>query len=391
MPEEKTVSNGAASQEPETPRQSLREIAEAAYDEAIDDAGPDGEGDEPAAPGQEGRARDNLGRFAAADQQAKPGEQSNDPAPQTDPKASDGAKPADPAPGSNQPPQHWPEQDRQTFAKLDPAGQQFLLRRHSEMERDYQAKTQAAATAVQFTQSIAPIFQDPLISGSLQQARISPYEAIGQWAGFHRRAMDPNPQVRQELLMEMAQRMGLDPAVGGASRQGLQGQLSEDDLKDPAIRYFADHIGKTQSQMQALRGEMQRMANSVAERQQQEVLKVTRWSIDSFADEKDAQGQLKHPHFDTVLPTMIELYRANPERDLQEAYDMAVWATPAIRSQLIAADRQTAEQQRANERAKLAVRGNVRGVTSPVSRPSGDGKAKGLRAAIEAAADEAGM
>jgi hypothetical protein len=203
--------------------------------------------------------------------------------------------------------------------------------------------------------------------------------------------MDPNPQVRQQLLMELAQRMGLDPAAGGASRQGAQGQLSEDDLKDPAIRYFADHIGQTQSQMQALRGEMQRMANSVAERQQQEVLKVTRWSIDSFADEKDAQGQLKHPHFDAVLPTMIELYRANPQRDLQEAYEMAVWATPDIRSKLIAADRQTAEQQRSNERAKLAVRGNVRGVTSPVSRPAGDGKPKGLRATIEAAADEAGM
>ena len=386
-----TTSNGAASQEPETPRQSVREIAEAAYDDAIDSADTEAGDDQSATPGQDERARDNRGRFTAADQQPKPGEQSNDPAPQTDPKASDDAKPADPAPGSNQPPQHWPEQDRQTFAKLDPAGQQFLLRRHSEMERDYQAKTQAAATAVQFTQSLAPIFGDPLISGSLQQARISPFEAIGQWAGFHRRAMDPNPQVRQQLLMELAQRMGLDPAAGGASRQGLQGQLSEDDLKDPAIRYFADHIGQTQSQMQALRGEMQRMANSVAERQQQEVLKVTRWSIDSFADEKDAQGNPKHPHFDAVLPTMIELYRANPQRDLQEAYDMAVWATPDIRSKLIAADRQTAEQQRSNERAKLAVRGNVRGVTSPVSRPAGDGKPKGLRATIEAAADEAGM
>lgn len=393
MPVEQTTtpSNGAASQEAEAPRQSLREIAEAAYDDIVDDADSLEAGDGQSDTGQEGRTRDNLGRFVAADQQPKPGEQSNDPAPSNNPKASSEPKPADPAPGSNQPPQHWPEQDRQNFAKLAPEGQQFLLRRHSEMERDYQAKTQAAATAVQFTQSIAPIFQDPIINGSLQQARLSPYEAIGQWAGFHRRAMDPNPQVRQQLLMEMAQRMGLDPAAGGMSRQGPQGQLSEDDLKDPAIRYFADHIGQTQSQMQALRGELQRMENSVAERQQQEVLKVTRWSIDSFADEKDAQGNPKHPHFDAVLPTMIELYRANPQRDLQEAYDMAVWATPAIRSQLIAADRQTAEQQRANDRAKLAVRGNVRGVTSPVSRPAGDGKPKGLRATIEAAADEAGI
>lgn len=385
------ISNGAAATpEPDEPRLSMREIAEQAYDDVVDAAG-----DEPDAgdlvSGQEGRTRDNLGRFVAADQQPKPGEQSNDPAPETDPKASNDAKPADPAPGSNQPPQHWPEQDRQNFAKLTPEGQSFLLRRHSEMERDYQGKTQAAATAVQFTQSIAPLFQDPIIAGSLQQARLSPFEAIGQWASFHRRALDPNPQVRVALLSELAQRMGLDPAAGGMSRQGAQGQLSEDDLKDPAIRYFAEHIGNTQSQMQALRGEMQRMANSVAERQQQEVLKVTRRSIDSFADEKDEKGNPKHPHFDAVLPTMIELYRANPERDLQEAYDMAIWSTPAIRSQLLASERQTLEQQRSNDRARLAVRGNVRGVTAPVSRPAGDGKAKGMRATIEAAADEAGI
>lgn len=384
------ISNGAASPEPDEPRLSMREIAEQAYDDVVDAAG-----DEPdagdLAPGQDAQARDNRGRFVAADQQPKPGEQSNDPAPENDPKASNGAKPADPAPGSNQPPQHWPEQDRQNFAKLTPEGQAFLLRRHSEMERDYQGKTQAAATAVQFTQSIAPLFQDPIIAGSLQQARLSPFEAIGQWASFHRRALDPNPQVRVALLTELAQRMGLDPAAGGMSRQGAQGQLSEDDLKDPAIRYFAEHIGNTQSQMQALRSEMQRMANSVAERQQQEVLKVTRRSIDSFADEKDEKGNLRHPHFDAVLPTMIELYRANPERDLQEAYDMAIWSTPAIRSQLLASERQTLEQQRSNDRARLAVRGNVRGVTAPVSRPAGDGKAKGMRATIEAAADEAGM
>ncbi len=92
-----------------------------------------------------------------------------------------------------------------------------------------------------------------------------------------------------------------------------------------------------------------------------------------------------------MLPTIIDLYRSNPERDLQQAYEMAIWASPDIRSKLIEADKAKAEQQRQNERARLAVRGNVRGVTSPVSKPAnGDGKAKGLRATLEAAADEVG-
>lgn len=258
------------------------------------------------------------------------------------------------------------------------------MRRHTEMERAYQSKTQAAATAVQFTQSLAPIFTDPVIAGSLQQAGISPHDAIGQWASFHRRAMDPNPQVRQQLLGEMAQRMGLHPAATGQMSQPAIEGLSEEDLKDPAIRFFADYIGKTLNDVQALRGELNQMHRSAAERQQAEVMKVTRRGIDSFADEKDEKGQPKRPHFDAVLPTIIELYRANPERDLQQAYEMAIWSNPQIRSQLL-------QQQQANERARLAVRSNVRGITSPVSKPAGDGKPRGLRATIEAAADDAGL
>lgn len=389
-----TPSNGATP--PETPRPSLRDVAEAAWDRVQDDA--DAGGDEPAqeAEGQEtgqgARRRDNLGRFAPADQEAKPGEQSDaDPAPPNDPNAPSDAKPADPALGSNQPPQHWSEKDRQTFAKLDPAGQEFLLRRHTEMERDYQTKAQAAATAVQFTQSLAPIFQDPVIAGSLQQAGVSPFDAIGQWASFHRRAMDPNPQTRLALLQELGQRMGLNPAATGQMSQPGQVALSEDDLKDPAIRYFADHISKTLSDVQALRGELTQMRQQDAQRQSAEALKVNRWNIDQFADEKDAQGKPKHPHFDAVLPHMIELFRANPERDLQEAYDMAIWAVPSIRASLIAAERNSVQQQQANQRARQAVRSNVRGVTSPVTKPAGEGKPTGLRATLEAAADEVGL
>jgi hypothetical protein len=390
MPEEQITAPAGEQQQAEAPRPSLREVAEATWDEA--EAASPGEEEPPS--GQNGPLRDSLGRFAAADQQTKPGEQSEDPAPQIDPNASGDAKPTDPAPdpgSSNQPPQHWSEQDRQTFAKLPKEGQEFLLRRHGEMERDYQSKAQASATAVQFTNALAPLFQHPAIAGSLQQANLSPFDAIEQWAGFHLRATHPDPQVKIALLQELAQRMGLDPAATGQmSQPGIAG-LSEEDLKDPAIRSFADYLGKTYSDVQALRGEIVQMQRSAAEAQQAEVLKITRRGIDAFADEKDEKGNLKRPYFNDVMPHMIDLYRANPERDLQQAYDMACWAVPSIREKLIAAERSSVQQQASNEKARLAVRGNVRGITSPVSKPAPNGQAKDLRSVLEAAADEVGL
>lgn len=281
------------------------------------------------------------------------------------------------------------------FAKLPKEGQDFLLRRHQQMEQDYTAKTQASATAVQFTQALSPVFTDPRMAASLANVEgrpLHPVDAIAQWAQFHLRAMDRNPQVRAGLLVELAQRMQLDPAaVFGQSSQPLPG-LSEQDLQDPAIRYFADHVGRSMQEINALKGELQRIHEDSNTRVAEEAVRVTRWGIDQFADEKDARGQAVHPHFDAVLPQMLELFRANPQRDLKEAYETAVWMNPQLRASFIQQERAAISQKQANERASQAARGNVRGRTSPVSKPTPDGgKPMSLRETIAAAADEVGL
>ena len=124
------------------------------------------------------------------------------------------------------------------FARQTPEAQSFLLRRHTEMERDYTAKTQANASAVQFTSALAPVFQEPTLSGHLQQAGMSPYDAIQQWAGMHRRALNPDPRERVNLLVDMAQGMGLDPAAIFATSRQSGPALSEEEQKNPAIRYL---------------------------------------------------------------------------------------------------------------------------------------------------------
>jgi hypothetical protein len=382
--------NGAA--EEQGPR-SLRDIAEAAWN-TIETAPEDDAGEHEAPPaGQSGQSRDNLGRFVS-----KPGEQSSqDPAPQNDKTAPPVQQPS-PAPAtgsSSEAPQHWSAEDKATFAKLPKEGQDFLLKRHNEMERDYQSKVQANASAVQFTQAVAPVFQHPSVNAALVDyqtgGRIHPVDAIKQWAAFHVRAMSQDPNERAGLLKELAQRLKLDPAVvfGQGNRSG---NLSEEDMKDPAIRFFADHISNQNRDLQALRDQLQDFGRQQSERASQESLKVIGWSIDQFADEKDQAGNLLHPHFDAVLPQVIELFQANPQRDLREAYEMAVWMNPQLRETLISKERQSVEQKAANERAAKAARMNVRGRTAPVSKPGAEGtQPKGLRAVISAAADEVGL
>lgn len=393
MADEPDVPNGATTVPEPAPR-SLREVAEAAWSEIEDQ--PDDDSNvsrETLDTGQDGRQRDAMGRFVSSEQ---PGEQSQDPARQPPP-ASPAQQEPHPAPAdgrSSGPPQHWPAEDQAMFAKLPKDGQDFLLRRHQQMEQDYTQKTQASATAVEFTKALAPIFEHPGIKASLASVEgrpLHPVHAIQQWAGFHLRAVSPDPNERAGLLREMAQRLKLDPAAvfGHSPPPGL----SEQDMADPAIKYFADHIGRSMQEINALKGELQRIQNDGNERQQQETLRVTRWGIDQFADEKDARGQVVHPHFDAVLPQMLELFKANPQRDLKEAYDTAVWMNPQLRQTFIQQERAAITQKQSNERASLAARGNVRGRTSPVSKPTpdGEGKPMSLRETIAAAADEVGL
>jgi hypothetical protein len=376
--------NGAA----EPPRQSLREIAEAAYDDLT--AEPSGDAAAEPQVDEGAQARDARGRFVPKESGTEPGEAAGQKPtqPREDQTQPQDAHPA-PQGSSSEPPANWNAADKETFAKLAPEGQQFLLKRHSEMEGDYQRRVQQVRGAAEFTEALAPVFNDPVLSGSMQQSGMTPYGAIREWAGFHKRALSPNPEDRVQLLFDLAARMQIDPAVFATSRSGQPG-LPEEALADPAIKFFADHLGRTSTEVQALRAQIQYMQEQAAAGQRDEAVRVTRWGIDAFADEKGPDGKLLRPDFDQVIDQIVDLIRINPERDIREAYETARWMAPATRQTMLDAQRNSVEQKQSNQRAAQAVRSNLRGMTSPVAKPASD-TPKGLRATIEAAAEEIGL
>ena len=369
--------------EPAAP--SLRDTIEQAYDDVVES--PDA--------GQDGRPRDTNGRFVAKDR-VETGEAERPKAPLSPDKLTTETQkpPTDPAAQarSNQAPEHWSAEDRADFDKLPPESKAFLLKRHTEMEADYTRKSQTASGAVQFTQALTPVFTDPDIQRSLQSEGVSPAEAIQQWAGFHKRAMSPDTRERINLLVDLSQRIGLDPAkLFVTTGNQPSPQLSDKDLADPAIRYFADHQSRTQSELQALKAELQQMRQAEVQQREAENLEQTRWGIDQFAAEKGPDGQPLRPHFDAVLEDIVELFKANPERDLHDAYLRAVRMNEDLYNQALAADRQKLLGQSSVDKARAAARGNTRGLTSPVAKPNaktGNGK---LRDMLEQAADEVGL
>jgi hypothetical protein len=396
----------------ETPP-SLRDIAEAAYDdleagaeaaEAAEAPEPSEGSEAPETVASDDRPRDKQGRWVAKSGEPQPGEaiEPLDPAPKRPKVSETQTAPTTPDPaatGAKQsgPPEHWSAEDKATFAKLPAEGQAFLLKRHGDMEAEFTRKSQASAGAVQFTQALAPVFNDPAIMQDLQRSGVNPVQAVHLWGQLHRRAISPKQEDRFGVLVEMTQRMGLDPARIFAALQNqpppLPEGISPEDLKDPAIRFFADQFGRTTTKLQALEGQLQQRAQAEQQAREEWQVKSARQGIDGFADEKTKDGQPLRPYFDAVLPIIIDLYKANPRRDIREAYDTACWAHPEVRKQLLAAEQYRSQSKNDLQKARIAQRGNARGLTAPVARPNGaDGPSKGsLRDAIERSADEIGL
>ena len=385
---------------------SLRDIAEQAYDDLEAGAEAEGPGPEAEAPAEEtlaqdDRPRDKSGRWVSKSENTQPGEaiEPLDPAPK--PRIEVQKPPTDPAAApqarSNQVPEHWSADDKATFAKLPAEGQAFLLKRHGDMEAEFTRKSQASAGAVQFTQALAPVFNDPQIAQSLKQAGVHPVQAIQEWASWHKMGTSPRQEDKFHLLVGLSQRMGLDPAriFSALSNQSPSNpmNLSEEDLKDPAVKFIADHLGKTSSELAAIKGELQRRDQQEHQARAEYGVRSARQGIDGFADEKSKDGRPLRPYFDAVLPYIIDLFKANPNRSMAETYDAACWAHPEVRKHMLAAESYRQQSKTDISRARIAQRGNTRGITTPVARPNGaDGPSKGgIRDAIERSADEVGF
>jgi hypothetical protein len=366
------TSNGADTEQP----QSLREIAEAAYDSVLDQADVE---DGVVQPDSSGQPRDERGRFIPKSPEGEAAPEQA-PSPSEETQETDQEHPAPAQPGqAAQPPSNWSAEDRANFEKLPPEGQQFLLRRHSEMESDYQKRVQATTLSNQFVNAVAPVFNDSAIAASLQGR--SPVEAIHQWAFFHKRAIDPNPNNRIDLLFELADRMQLDPAVVFGRQAQVQAMaFTPEELANPAFKKFADHIGMLTSRLQA----SESMWSNLQQGQQEAAFRAKRSEIDAFAATKNTDGTPAYPLFDAAMPIMMEIFRADPTKSMADCYHEAV-------APFEAANKAKIEQQQSLARAQAAARGNVRGTTAPVSKPAPPAGPRGIRQVLEESADEVGF
>lgn len=269
-------------------------------------------------------------------------------------------------------PQHWPEADKAMFKEQPKPVQDYLLRRHREMEADYTRKTQASADNIRFSEAVVRRI-DPAVAQDMKAKGVSNEQFITSLVDWHKLSMtDPAAFARQVVT-----NLKLDPKVlfEGAPVNPLEARLA-------AIE--TNLAAENQSRMQII---------------QENAAKT----LKDFAEEKDAAGAVVRPHLDKVKTMMGRLMMADNTLDLSGAYELAVYRDPELRASLktpgtateqplTAQSSPDTQRQKEAQKAAKAAAANIRGSGgAAVVKSTDQQKPMSLRATMLAAADEVGL
>lgn len=297
--------------------------------------------------------RDQRGRFAP---KAQPE------ASTTDPVVDASAAPVEPAAPTApetptvpavEVPQHWAAQDKELFGKLPPEGQKFLLDRHRAMEGDYTRRMQEIAP---LRKAVEPWSQ------YLTQIRATPEQAFDALIGMEHTLRTGSPEQKQQALQQLA--ADYEITLGQAA------QPAADEYVDPQVMALNQKL----AQLEAWKNSREQREEQYQRQQQQQEHSKLVSTLDAFVAEKTEAGAPAHPHYEAVRATMGALMSGGQADDLKTAYDMAVWARPDLRQQLVAAQQEAAvrksaedakvKAQKANT-AAASITGTPAGATSP--------------------------
>lgn len=228
-----------------------------------------------------------------------PGEEPVETPEAEEPLAAEVEEPEEPEERGLDAPEHWSQERKELFSRVEPDVQQAWLDREAEYERGIQQKAQEAAS---YRQAIEPIRQH------LQFRGMSETQWIQQMAAYTE-ALERDPL---GVINAVAQQYGVD--------LGQLSQGSDEEFVDPQVKTMQDQIRELERQIR----ESQQTA-------QQQQASAQEQAIAAFRDETDAQGNKSHPHFDAVYDDMLILANGyvaakKPVPSLGDLYEKAVRA-----------------------------------------------------------------
>jgi hypothetical protein len=313
------------------------------------------------------RARDEKGRFAAKSESdvSTDHPSAEKPNPGADIEIAKGQPAAAPeqpekaeAP-SLAPPNGWSAEAKAKWHELPAEIMAAVQKREQDITKFTSSRDEHASFGKEIYQTVQPYIAQIQAEGG------TPATAIRSLLNTAYVLRTGSPEQKRQLLLQTAQQYGVD--LGTAQpQQGVP----------PGLETI-------QQRLDRLERERQEEQNAAQQRLHAEV----QTELEAFAADP------KHPHFEVVKGHMSALIAQGVAKDLQDAYDQAVWARTDTRATLLAQQRAEEEQKRkaeAKQRAEAARKKSLSitggpGNTAAESAPEGRSLREELQAQMAAA------
>src|SRR6185312_6319761 len=191
---------------------------------------------------------------------------------------------------------NWSDADKATFAKLDPEGKTFLLRRHKEMEADYTRKTQEIADLKKDWEPVGKMLEP--YRDQMKQRGFTPQSLIGAWMNVEKALMAGHGV---EIIARLADNYKIPREQIITALQGAKAAPAEapktDDKAPPAGPALPPEVA---AELAALKQRVDARDHADYSARANKVLS----EIENFKTAKAADGSLTHPYFDEVESDM---------------------------------------------------------------------------------------
>jgi hypothetical protein len=218
------------------------------------------------------------------------------------------------------PPVGWNAEDRERFAQIPRDAQEVILRREKERDADYSRGKQEIAQIRKKSEAISEVFEP-----YRQELAINGLDEVGA--------------VRQ--LLAIRDELRNDPKstlLSLAQQYGVDFQQVEEDV-DPAVLNLRNELNSIKQE--------QAQRDAMVQQQEHEGLIQ---QVESFKNETDEKGALKHPHFEELRADMGRLINSGLAGDMSEAYQKSL----ALRSDLTLQESKAEPKAEIKEKVKKA-------------------------------------
>jgi len=218
-------------------------------------------------------------------------------------------------------PNTWRKEVQAEWGKLPPSVRDEVERREADFHKGIEQYKSKAQMAEAFEKAMSPY------QATIQSLGISPDKAISELMAADHRLRYGSPAEKQAYFSQLARSYNID--------LGQQAQTNQQAI-DPNIAYFQQKLQAVESQLQ--------QQTMMGQQKEQESLnsEITQFSTDP-----------SHSHFESVKLDMAGLLQAGLAKDLQDAYEQAIWRNPTTRQALIA-EQQTKLKEEATQKAQAA-------------------------------------